>query len=288
MSNSNIEPYYLLRAALALFEKTPQELTPEERVRVNAQARNELELEYRVLNAPEAAGVIVTEQELSNAVKAISDRFETQESYLDELSRNDLDPQALQSALLRQCKVESVLERVAAQAASISDVEVGVFYHMHPEKFRSPELRAVRHILITVNDDYPENTRENAWQRIHAIASKLKRKPYKFADLAMQHSECPSALKGGELGMFPRGKLYPEIDQALFQLKVGQISEVVETEAGLHIVLCEKIHYGESISLKKATPKILDLMQERARRICQRAWLASLPSVAMAHTETES
>ncbi len=283
---TDIEPYYLLRTALALFKKTPGELTETEREQAAAQARNEYNLEARVLASPEAAAAIVTEPALDNAVKAIRDRFDDQQSYLEELTRNGLNPQSLKRALERQCKVENVLESVAARACDISDVEIGVFYHMHPEKFRRPEQRGTKHILITINEDFPENSREKALQRINEIAEKLKRKPQKFAELAARHSECPTALQGGELGVFTRGQLYKEIEDVLFNLKEGQISEVVETEAGFHIVMCSKIHYAETISLKKAQPKIRKLMQERSRRNCQRAWLAGLPNKSTVHSLT--
>ncbi|MGR9044275.1 MAG: nitrogen fixation protein NifM [Gammaproteobacteria bacterium] len=272
----DIEPYNLLRAAQALFKKSPKELTPEEQAVAQKQARREYDIESRVLKSPEAAGVIITEEALGNALQQIRQNFDGEENFIAALEQNGLNQQSLRSALLRQCKVENVLESIASKASTVSDVEIDIYYHMHPEKFRRPEQRSARHILLTINDQYPENRRENALKRISEIAEKLKHKPNKFAELAMKNSECPTALQGGELGTFTRGQLYPEIDEALFNLKEGQISRIVETEVGFHIVQCEKIHHAESMSLKKARPKIRQLMQERSRRNCQRAWLASL------------
>jgi len=235
-----------------------------------------------VLRSPEAASVIITEQALGNAVQEIRQRFSDEDSFLAELEQNGLSLQALQSALLRQCKVEHVLDSVAYRASTVSEVEVDIFYHMHPENFHRPEQRSAKHILITINPDYPENSPENALRRIHEIAEKLKSKPHKFADLAMKHSECPTALQGGELGVFTRGQLYPEIEAVLFKLKEGQISRIVETEVGFHIVQCGKIQRAETMSLQKARPKIRRVMQERSRRNCQKAWLASLPAAPVA------
>jgi parvulin-like peptidyl-prolyl isomerase len=133
--------------------------------------------------------------------------------------------------------------------------------------------------LISINPDYPENTRENARRRLEEIAETLKRKPHKFAALALKNSECPTAFEGGELGTLVKGKLYPELDSALFTLKEQEISAVVETEIGFHLIQCLKIMPAETLSLKKATPKIKQLMQERYRRNCQRTWLASLPTL---------
>ena len=272
-----IEPYTLLRASLSLFKKPPTELEGQQLTQAQRQAKNEYEIETRVLNSSEAASVIISEQELDRAFAEVLSRFEDEEAFSNALVANRLSEGSLKAALFRQCKVNTVLERVAARAPKVSEVEIGIFYHSHPEKFRVPEQRSARHILISINPDYPENTREMALQRIEEIAETLKRKPHKFANLAMKNSECPTALNGGELGTLVTGKLYPELDKALFALKENEISAVVESEIGFHLIQCTNIIQGETLSLKKATPKIKQIMQERYRRTCQRTWLASLP-----------
>lgn len=277
-ADSRIEPYTLLRAALSLFKKTPTELEQPQLRQVEVQARNEYEIESRVLNSTEATGVVISDMELERAFQEVRSRFDDDDAFNAALASNGLDGSLLRNALHRQCKVNTVLERVAARAPKVNEVEIGIFYHSHPEKFHKPETRKARHILISINADYPENTRENALRRIQDVAETLTRKPHKFADLALRYSECPTAMQGGELGKVARGVLYPELDAALFVLKEGAISEVVETEMGFHVIQCLEIEHAETVSLKKATPKIQQLMQERYRRNCQRTWLASLPS----------
>lgn len=274
----SIEPYTLLRAALSLFKKPPADLASQELRRAQRQAGNEYDIETRVLHSKEAVNVMVSEHELAMAFTEVQGRFEDEDAFKAALAANQLCEERLRAALSRQCKVNAILERVASRAPKVNEVEVGIFYHLHPEKFQVPEQRAARHILISINPDYPENTRENARQRIEEIAETLQHKPHKFAHLAMKNSECPSALNGGELGTLVKGKLYPELDEALFMLKEKQISAAVETEIGFHLIQCLKITHAETLSLIKATPKIKQLMQDRSRRNCQRTWLASLPA----------
>lgn len=273
---ARVEPYTLLRASLALFKKPPAGLDAGQLQRAERQARNEFEIESRVLCSSEAAGVIVTESELEAAYLEVRGRFDDDAEFDAALLKNGLDADLLRKALSRQCKVDSVLEKIAARAPKVSDVEIGIYYHTHPEKFNLPERRAVRHILITINPDYADNGRKMALQRIRELQQKLQRKPHKFEDLALKHSECPTALQGGMLGVFARGTLYPEIDEALFALKKHEIGGIVETEIGFHLVQCVEIHKSETLSLQKATPKIRQIMQERYRRNCQRTWLAGL------------
>ncbi len=277
---THLDAYCLLRTAQTLFSKTPKHLTEQELAQVAVQAKKESIIENRVLSSPEAAAVIITDKALDNAMQEIKDRYEDEQLFVTDLAENHLDLPTLEQAVLRQCKVECVLETVASRASNVSEVEVGIYYHMHLDQFQQPELRAVKHILITINDDYPENSREIAFKRINEIAAKLKRKPQKFADLAMKNSECPTALQGGDLGIYPKGKLYPEIDAVLFDMQEKQISPVIETEAGFHIIRCGKIEPAGTVSLKKAQSKIRKFMQQRLQRICQRAWLASLPAAA--------
>ena len=275
--SARIDSYALLRTALALFKKTPDELQEAELREAEVQALKEFEIENRILNTPEAGAVIISNKEQQAAYQEIRDRYDDELSFFNDLEKNHLDRDSLNRALYRQCRVNVVMELIASRAPTVSEVEIGIYYHLHPEQFNRPELREASHILISINPDYPENTRETAFSRMQEISAKLQKKPYKFADLALKHSECPTALQGGVLGTVPRGKLYPELDAVLFKIKVREISEIVESEIGFHLVLCKQIQRAETLSLQKATPKIRQLMLDRSRRTCQRAWLAGLP-----------
>jgi peptidyl-prolyl cis-trans isomerase C len=275
--NNTIEPYTLLRAALTLFEKPPAALDSLQLQKAQIQAKNEYAIETRVLNSLEASSVVISDYQLERALVEVRQRFEDETEFTEHLAAQSLTPESLKAALFRQCKVDAVMEKIASRTPKISEVEVGIFYHTHREKFNLPERRQARHILISINPDYPENTREKSLERIEAIAETLNRKPHKFADLALKNSECPTAMNGGNLGEIITGKLFPELDEALFKLRENEISKPVETEIGYHLIQCLKIHRAETLSLQKATPKIRKIMQERYRRICQRSWLASLP-----------
>ena len=69
---------------------------------------------------------------------------------------------------------------------TISDVEIGIYYHLHAEQFHLPERREVCHIFISINPDYPENTYEMALKRAQELAEKLHKKPHKFAESGLK------------------------------------------------------------------------------------------------------
>jgi len=183
--HADTDPYSLLRTALVVFEKLPKELNSDELAAVIDQARKEHDIETRVLASPQAASVIVTDEELNHAVQQIRQRFNDEEHFIKTLTQNNLCLDSLQKALTCQCKVENVLQIIGTRSATVTEVEIGIFYHMHLDKFRNPERRSASHILITINNDYADNTQETALKRINDIAAKLAKKAGKFSDLAM-------------------------------------------------------------------------------------------------------
>lgn len=270
-------PYNRLRTALMLFGKPLADLEPEERQRVERQAEKEYQIEQSILEAPEAVGVMVSEAELTLALAEIRAKYPDEEAFRLSLEASALDETLLQQALARQCKVNTILDKVdAATPVEIDELEVGIYYHAHFDKFRQPERRDTYHILISINEDFPENSRPRALERIQAIADKLTRKPHLFEELAGRHSECPTAMRGGRIGLVRRGQLFPELDKVLFRLRVDQLSVVVESEMGFHVLLCKSIEPPHTLSLKKATPHIRKILAERIRESRRRSWIAGL------------
>lgn len=90
----------------------------------------------------------------------------------------------------------------------------------------SDQIRA-SHILISPG--------ENAAAQIADLKTQIEGGA-SFADLAKEHSACPSSAQGGDLGQFGQGAMVPPFDQAAFALEVGQLSDVVETQFGLHLI----------------------------------------------------
>jgi len=268
--------YLALKAAQILYGKVPDALQPAEFERVQKLAQQQHKLEARVLVAPEARDAMVPPATLEAAMREIRGRYPTEEDFASDLAHNGLDAAGFAVALERELKVEAILEKVATRAAKISDMDVELYYQFHPEQFRRPETRLARHILVTINDSIAENTRAAARQRIEAIATRLAKEPQRFEEQALKHSECPTALDGGKLGDLPRGKLFPELDKALFELKAGEVSGVLESELGFHVLRCDAIAEAGVLSLAQAKQHIRRLMEQKRKRVCQQAWVKEL------------
>jgi peptidyl-prolyl cis-trans isomerase C len=83
-------------------------------------------------------------------------------------------------------------------------------------------------------------------------------------------------MEGGRLGTLNRGQLYPALDAALFELAAGQLSGVLESELGFHLLLCEAIHPAKSLPFDQVRTRIHQALEQRRRKEQQRHWLASL------------
>ena len=269
-------PYLTLKLAGELFGKSPETLEPTERDRVDKVARRQTEIEQRILATVEASSVVLPESSIRRSLADIRGRYAGDDEYHADLARAGLTHDALRAAIIRDLTVEAVLEQVAGGADPVSATDVEIFYLQHAAKFHKPETRTLRHILVTINDALPGNEREAAQARITAIHERLLKAPQRFAEQALKHSECPTAMNGGLLGQMPPGKLYPEIDAVAFALPAGGVSEIVESPMGFHVVLCEAIDPARDVPLAEAGDRIRARIDGDRRQAVQKAWVTEL------------
>jgi nitrogen fixation protein NifM len=189
------------------------------------------------------------------------------------LAINGLNEDIVRESLTEALRVEAVLDLIASRGRIVDETEATLFYYLHPEKFEKPEVRAARHILITENDDYQENSETESFLRIQAIGERLQQHPKRFAEQALKHSECPTGLNGGTLGQVPKGVLYQELDRVLFTMNEGEVSLPVQSELGWHLLFCEKIYPAHSLPLFKVLPDIKRELQSRQNKRTQKIWL---------------
>lgn len=274
--DDGLRAYAEFRLAHAMYKRAPTELGAAELSKVEGVARRQLRIETAILGSDEAQGVLVPGASIEAALEQLRGRYENEEQFIEALGAFGLDPDTLRQAMGRQLRVEAVLERVSSRAATVSEMDVQLHYHLRSEQFRQPERRRAAHILITINPDFPENVRETALRRALEIRKRLIKDPKRFSEQALKHSECPTAMNGGILGDFTRGQLFPALEAALFALPEGGLSEPVETELGYHLVRCDAIAAERIPSYAEASAAIRRQIEGQRREICQRGWIKDL------------
>lgn len=122
----------------------------------------------------------------------------------------------------------------------VTEADIKSYYDTHKDEFRSPEMVRARHILIRVDKGASEEGKKKARARTEEILKRLSAGE-DFAKLASELSEdAASKTKGGDLGFFQRGKMVPEFEKVAFSLKPGEVSTIVETQFGFHIIKVEE------------------------------------------------
>jgi nitrogen fixation protein NifM len=268
--------YLALKAAQKLYGKAPAALASDESERVQNMAQKQFELEAQILAAPEARDAMVPPSTLQAAMQEIRGRYENEDDFADDLAQNGLGETEFANALERELKVEAILEKVGTQAEQVTATDVELYYQYHPDQFRRQETRLARHILVTINEAIKENTRDAAFKRITEVAKRLHKEPGRFEEQALKHSECPTALEGGKLGDLPRGKLFPELEQALFELNAGEVSDVVETELGFHVLRCDTVTPASVLDFAQAKSSIRKVLEKKRKRAVQQTWMKAL------------
>jgi len=147
-------------------------------------------------------------------------------------------------AIPEQAKVEYVVLSGDALAASqtVTPEQLKSYYDSNLQRFKTEEQRRASHILIASPKDAPAADRAAAKARATKLLDDLRKHPETFADVAKKQSQDPgSAEKGGDLGFMGRGALVKPFEDAMYALKPGQISDVVETDYGYHIIKLDEI-----------------------------------------------
>lgn len=280
MSRPNVHSqnraYYLLRAAQHHFQQPPHELSAEQQQWLETQVSNQQLMEANVLSSAEAVNAIVPDELLRQSLAEIEAQYEDVDAQRDDLQRLDLTLSTLSELLERQLRVELILARQSAKVETASADDARRYYDSRPHQFTQPERRQAWHLLITINPDYPENRRASVLKKLNKIRAEVDGDLERFQSQAERHSECPSALKKGEMGWIPQGHLYPEIDKALFALNAGELSELIETEVGVHLVMCSEIQPEQRIPFEQVVSTLQDKLTEVQQRKAQQAWMRSL------------
>jgi peptidyl-prolyl cis-trans isomerase D len=119
----------------------------------------------------------------------------------------------------------------------LSESDVKQYYDEHAAEFGTGEQRQAAHILITVAKQATDAEKQAAKAKAEDVLNQVKQSPAKFAALAKQYSQDPgSAANGGDLGMFGRGAMVKPFEDSVFSLKVGEVSGLVQSEYGFHII----------------------------------------------------
>lgn len=189
----------------------------------------------------------------------------------EEALKRGLNRDAEVKDLLREAKkkilVGRLIEIEIRGKSSVSEEEIKAYYEAHKDEFITPVQLRASHILVDTEADA-----KTILQRLKEGAD--------FAELARQYSKDPSKDKGGDIGYFSRGQLIPEFENICFGLEVGQISDIVKTQFGYHIIKLTERKESGTRELSEAKDEIIRDLKGQAEREGFEHLLKSLKSKA--------
>jgi len=167
-----------------------------------------------------------------------------------------------------QVKAEFVVFSLTSILPSItvSEDEVKAFYKTNADKYQNQQQREASHILIAASKNAAPAEKVKAKAKAEDVLGQIKKNPKQFEELATKYSQDPeSAKKGGDLGAFGRGMMVKPFDDAVFSMKVNEISGIVESDFGYHIIKLTKV-IGEGGGFDAIKPQIkAELIYQKAQ-----------------------
>lgn len=211
----------------------------------------------------------VTEKDIDAEVARVVQQVGGEENYKKALAAQRISEADFRKELEKGARVNMLVNQACAHVADPTEDEVTAFYEAHKAEYVEPHQVLCQHILVKGSNDA-------ALDKIKEIRERIVNDKADFAEEAKKHSDCPSGAQGGSLGWFGRGMMVPEFDKAAFEMKKGEVSGIVTTEFGYHIIYKADEKGGGQQTIVDVHDQIKDLLRHEARGKAMDAYVADL------------
>jgi len=200
------------------------------------------------------------DDKLENMIEGMGGR----ETFDTQLAKQGATEEMVRNSMVEGCKVDLLVERICEGTSDPTEAELKAHFDAHAPDYTKPDRVQAQHILINPDSDSNAD-KVTAKSKLTEIRAKVE-EGGRFEEQASVHSDCPSGKQtGGSLGWFSRGMMVPEFDAAVFSMEVGQLSEIIETQFGFHIIQKTGEESGGEVSFVEARDKVRDFLRHSAR-----------------------
>ena len=202
--------------------------------------------------------------------------FPTKAEYDKSLKSAGMTEADVKEMMRKEIVVNNFIRKEFFSKAACTDADAKKFFDENKEKyFHHGEQLNASHILVSVAKDAKPQEKKAAREKAEALLKRVKAGE-DFAQLAAKESTCPSRTNGGHLGTFGRGQMTPPFEKAAYALKKGEISPVVETEFGYHIIKLDDRIAPHDDRFEEVKDKIATFMKQEQTRKAVAGYLAEL------------
>jgi peptidyl-prolyl cis-trans isomerase C len=208
----------------------------------------------------------VDDQKIQGQIDEMAQGFEDKAAFDLALANAGLSREVLTERLGRQMAIQQLIEEKIVAGVQVAEARADEFYKANPEVFVQPEQVRARHILIRTEAEADAAAKTEARKQIDGLRQKAV-DGADFAELAKTHSQDPgSKEKGGDLGFFARGQMVKPFEDTAFALKENEISQVVESPFGFHLIQVTGRKPAETVAYETVKPRILEHLKQQAIR----------------------
>jgi peptidyl-prolyl cis-trans isomerase C len=205
--------------------------------------------------------------------------FVSDEAFNADLVKRGMTADQLRHEIELGVQAEDLFNRRTASLKPVTEQEARNFYDNNEDRFVQPERVRASHILIAVNKDDADAVRAQKKAEAVRILKEIK-KGADFAEAARKYSGDPNKAQGGDLGYFERGRMVPEFEKAAFALKTGQLSGIVETQFGYHIIKVTDHAMASTVPFEQAKQNIEQYLGNQKKQQVLTSYFDSLRSVS--------
>ena len=221
-------------------------------------------------------GITPSSEAINTELDGIISRFPSPEAFQQQMTKVGISREQMVKDIEQQLKVTALVkEALVAVETTVTDEEVSQFYQGNPDSFQSPEQVRAQHILLKVNaNDAPEIKSQKRLE-LAGLGGKIQNGA-DFSKIAGEHSECPSKEQGGDLGFFERGSMVKPFEEAAFTLKVGEVSDIVETQFGYHLIKITDRKEARTVPLEEAREAIENYLKNTKEQEAVSSYIGTL------------
>ena len=180
-------------------------------------------------------GIRIEDDQVETYYQASVARYPSQRTYRKSIKEAGLTETDIKDRIRRTLVAQKIVETDITPKASVSDAEIQAYYDANPHEFEHDVLVHAAHILIKVSPWADDETKKKAKKKIQEIRTRIQ-DGADFAAMAKKFSEGPSKVNGGDLGYFGTAQMAPAFETAAFSLQPDQMSDVVSTRFGYHLI----------------------------------------------------
>jgi peptidyl-prolyl cis-trans isomerase C len=181
------------------------------------------------------AGFQVTEEEVSNEIELMKKQYPSEEIYQEGLVQQGITEEQISVQIMRNLTIRKFVDERITAGIVITEEEKSDYYETNKARYEHDDEVAARHIVLDVTESTPPETLEIKRALLMELRSRVEAGE-DFAKLASEYSQGPTRTQGGDLGFFSRGKMVPPFEEAAFALKPGEMSDVIRSGFGFHLI----------------------------------------------------